>query len=136
ADRGVIEAIENATGKRIVLLPGQYVTEAMLRWIDTVRFSQPVNIQDWYGLKGAELAFNQSHQTGLGVTFPGGALPNALHVAGRDSPEQFAQPQLKLNSLLRSAVQGAIPGLNSGNVNLAPFLRGQQLFGPRIRSEG
>src|SRR5262249_43555745 len=90
ADRGVIDAIKNATGERRVVLAGQAVGAAMLRWIDTARFITPVNVQDWLGLKGAELTFNVSHQTGLGVLLPGGDLVQVLSLTGRGNPALYA----------------------------------------------
>lgn len=126
ADRGLVQAIQNATGRQININPGQFVNQLMNRWIDTVKWSRPINIQDWYGLKGSELVFNLANQTGLGVFGPGGSLNAVLRL---NTP----QNQLDFANVLRNELQRLGEGGGAG-LPQNPFSFDQ--FGPRRRPEG
>jgi hypothetical protein len=130
AERGLVQAIQNATGQRVTIQPGQFVNQAMSRWIETMRFSRPVNVQDWYGLKGAELVFNLNYQTGLGVVNPGGNVTNLLNVSTKQAQDLLAQLlRQQFGNLLGGGLGGPGTGLTQNPIDL-------RLFGPRRRPEG
>lgn len=70
-DHGLVEALNQLTRERRLLLSGEYVTQAMIRWIETARFDRHVSIQEVFGLKGAEVTYNTLFDSGLGVVDPG-----------------------------------------------------------------
>lgn len=125
ADRGLVQAIQNQTGARVTLLPGQFVNQLMARWIETARFIRPVNFQDWYGLQGAELVFNLTNQTGLGVLSPGGNAVEVLNATGRQSSEALVgtlEPVVLSEAVTQQVIQQTVFDVTT--------------FGPRRRAEG
>jgi len=132
ADRGLVLATQNSTGKSLAIQRGQFVNQLMGRWIDTVRFNRPINVQDWYGLKGTELVFNLTNQSGLGVLAPGGDLTSVLRLSGR-------QDQIDFGNLIRAQLEG-IGQQGGAGLGGLQGLQGNTLlfdaFGPRRRNEG
>lgn len=72
ARQGLVEALDHVSGRSRTLMPGQYVTEAMVRWIETALFDRTVALADVFGMTGAERLFNALSGSGLGVLEPGG----------------------------------------------------------------
>lgn len=124
ADRGLVQAINQLTGQTRLVLTGQAVTQAMLRWVETARFNHPVNIQDWYGLRGAELVFNITNQTGLGVLALNGNGGPALDVTRPGATQGLAQTLLE--SLQR---QGQNDFIRSGLIRPGSSRRPEGDFG-------
>jgi hypothetical protein len=72
AREGLVEALNKLTQERRMVLPGQYVTQAMIRWITTATFDRHVALADLFGMTGAEQWFNAMNSSGRGVVDPGG----------------------------------------------------------------
>lgn len=87
---GLVQAMNKMTGQSRTVLPGQYVTQAMQRWIDTATQDRWVAVVDTYGMTDAETLFNQLQDTGLGVVEPGGGS-EVLAFSGTDAGALAAQ---------------------------------------------
>ncbi len=85
ADRGLVEAIQRNGSQRRMIYPGQSVNQRMSQWIQTARFNLPVNVQDLYGLKGADAQFNMLNNSGFGFLLLGTSTQGI-------GPKQFAAP--------------------------------------------
>lgn len=72
SERGLVEAIQNLTGQRRFITPGQTINQFMSHWIEAVHFTQQLTVHDPFGIKGADLLFNLNNGTGLGVLLFGG----------------------------------------------------------------
>jgi hypothetical protein len=95
ADRGLVEALNNITRQRQALSPGQYVTQAMIRWVDQTTFDRLITMQDRFGLTVDEIQFLAFNSTGLGVIDP---APNAgTQQFVRAGADQFASQQILQN---------------------------------------
>jgi len=88
ADRGLIDVINQLTNQRQSLAPGQYVTQAMIHWIQTAKFDRTVPIQDVFGLTRTETEFQAYQGDGMGVLQPGGS--SNFNTAGRDPAALYA----------------------------------------------
>jgi hypothetical protein len=86
AREGLVEALNKLTGERRTVLPGQYVTQAMIRWITTATFDRRVALADLFGLTGSEQWFNAMNGSGRGAVEPGGGMQ-----AGNVGPGQGGQ---------------------------------------------
>jgi hypothetical protein len=71
-DHGLVEALNRLTNERRRVEGGQYVTQAMIRWIETAKFDRYLPVQDWVGMKGRDLTFNEMNDTGRTVAVVGG----------------------------------------------------------------
>ncbi|GMV96080.1 MAG: hypothetical protein AMXMBFR83_04490 [Phycisphaerae bacterium] len=77
SDSGLINILNRLTGQDRTVAPGQYVTQAMTRWIEVAKFSGWVNVNDAVGLTPGEQVFNAFYNTGPGVAQPGaGTMAN------------------------------------------------------------
>jgi hypothetical protein len=74
ADEGLVNALNKLTGESRDLYPGQYVTQEMIRWIETAVFDRHVALADLFGPDEAEKLFNALHSSGIGVVEPGGGM--------------------------------------------------------------
>lgn len=101
AERGLLEAIHNATGKRRYVLPGQQINQLMSRWVETASFLRPITVQDLFGLKGTEKIFLQYFGDGLGVITPDGDPAGVLNRSGTTADKLGGLGDL-LNSLQNS----------------------------------
>jgi hypothetical protein len=72
AEEGLVEALDKLTRESRRVYPGQYVTQAMVRWVDTAAFDRLVPIVDVLGQTGLEKLFNVLNNSGLAVVEPGG----------------------------------------------------------------
>lgn len=99
ANRGLVEAIQRNSNQRRLIFPGQTVNQRMSQWIQTSRFNLPVNVQDLYGLKGADAQFNMLNNSGFGFLLLG---TNTQGIGTR----QFASPNGSTNFLNAIAGQG------------------------------
>jgi hypothetical protein len=92
ADAGMIRALNRLTGKEQNLHSGQYVTAAMIRWVDQTTFDRLIPMQDRFGMTLDEFQFSAYNPTGLSV-LEAGPSPNLFQVA-RPGYEQFASQQI------------------------------------------
>ncbi len=78
---GLVEALSLLTRESRLVYPGQYVTQAMIRWIETLATDRWVPVVDTFGQTPAETQFNrdQGRNSGLAVANPGGGY--ATHFA-------------------------------------------------------
>lgn len=81
---GLIEAREKLRGDAQILEPGQYVTQNMMAWIDTLSGARWVAVIDTNGLTGSEKLFNRLNQSGIAVLDPG-AGGNLMTMSSRDN---------------------------------------------------
>lgn len=70
--QGLVEVLNRVTNARQSIAPGQYVNQAMVRWIETAKFDRWVPIQDFFGLTANERGFAANRTNGMGVSEPGG----------------------------------------------------------------
>jgi hypothetical protein len=136
--RGLIEAIQthsaeygglNQTRSRFVT-PGQYVTQAMMRAIDNVRFDRNVNVTDNFGLQGLDQMLTlMNNHGGFAFLLPPGNttfnLTGAAPISQTGLPQNGAQNQQVQNLLLPTLTtpvknapsgsfgvgQGTVPGI-------------------------
>ncbi len=73
AGEGLVEALNKLTSRTRSIGPGQYVTQAMIRWIETATFDRFVSMSDVFGMTGAEKSFLAfGGEGGQGAADPGG----------------------------------------------------------------
>lgn len=87
---GLVEALNRVTGQSGLVRPGQYVTEQMQQWIDTLTVDRWVPVIDTYGLTNAEQVFNSVKNSGFAVVEPG-AGGNLLTISSRDFASVIGQ---------------------------------------------
>jgi hypothetical protein len=85
-EEGLVDVLNRTTGVRRTLEPTQYVTQAMVRWIQTAVFSRWVSVQDVFGLTANETDFGSQSNTGQSVASPGGGM--ASNMAGSQGNTQ------------------------------------------------
>lgn len=84
---GLVDVLNRTTRVRRTLEPNQFVTQAMVRWVQTAVFSRWVSVQDVFGLTANDAQFGSRSNTGQSVASPGGgALAN---VAGGQNNAPF-----------------------------------------------
>jgi hypothetical protein len=98
AREGLVEILDKLSSEARLVRPGQYVTQAMMRWIETVAFDRWIPVVDTYGLTDAEQLFNRLQDSGLTVVDPGGGHA-VMTLRGRDvtpltAEFNAARPQL------------------------------------------
>lgn len=70
---GLVEALDLLRNERRFVEPGQYVTQALLKWIETITLDRYVPVTDNWGLTGSEQAWNAKFGgSGAGVADPAG----------------------------------------------------------------
>jgi hypothetical protein len=100
ADDGMIQALNRLTGQRQNLYSGQYVNEAMIRWVEQTTFDRLITMQDRFGLTAEELRFKSFNDTGLAVLSPG---PNpSTYEAGRPGYQRYVSQQVLQNEQQRT----------------------------------
>jgi hypothetical protein len=131
--KGLVQALNQVTGKSMTIGPGQYVTQAMVQWVETAKFDRYVPIVDVYGLTDAEEKFQALLASGLATVEPGaGAATKSL--TGTDASRAFGQ-------LVPSPIPPSDAGLlirarrpvdrNEGNFGTGPINRSSLLFKQR-----
>ncbi|UCD28093.1 MAG: FecR domain-containing protein [Planctomycetota bacterium] len=90
AREGLVQALNKITNQSSLISPGQYITQAMIRWIETATFDRFVPVVDIFGMTDAEELFNMVQESGLGVVEPGGGS-GTMALTGRDAGKLFAQ---------------------------------------------
>jgi hypothetical protein len=108
---GLIEALNKTTGQSQLVRPGQYVTQTMQAWINTLTHDRWVPVVDTYGLTDAETVFNEINESGMAVVEPGeGAY--VYGIGGRDLAGALAQsrgPTINFTPLLSPIRPGPGP---------------------------
>ena len=93
--RGMIQAIQmqsTAYGglmrqRSRFVLPGQFVTHQMASAIDMMQFDRQINVNDMFGMMGADQLAALMNQHGLGIFFSqGGNTPAVLEPTGGPAP--------------------------------------------------
>ncbi len=74
AQEGLVTALNRMTEESRNLHAGQYVTERMVRWIETATFDRHVSFADVFGQTGTEKLFNVLNGSGAGSLEPGGGI--------------------------------------------------------------
>jgi len=113
ARRGLVDAMNKITRQSQMVRPGQYVTQAMIRWVETAVFDRHVTMADVFGTPGSEKLFNALNSSGLGLVEPGGGQ-GICNIGGRQAGT-------------------GLPGQQwtNGNLNVLPsFLGPQVIFRP------
>ncbi len=117
AREGLVEALNKLTAERRYVLPGQYVTQVMARWIQTATFDRHVAMADMFGVNANEQWFNALNGSGLGVVEPGGgSLAGDLGpgAGGQFTGTQFTGSTSPITSILPGSGVVARPEGNFG----------------------
>jgi hypothetical protein len=69
---GLVRVLQTSTGRRMGILPGQYVTQSMQAWFKTAQFENMVDLVDQFGTTTIEKAFYASNSGGLTAADPTG----------------------------------------------------------------
>ncbi|MHC4443658.1 MAG: FecR domain-containing protein [Planctomycetota bacterium] len=103
--QGLINALNKITNRSQSISPGQYVTQAMTRWIETASFDRFVPVVDTFSMTKAEKLFNMVQESGLGVLEPGGGN-NVMTLNGRNAGRLFAMlAEQRRNRLIRDQIK-------------------------------
>jgi hypothetical protein len=70
-DRGLVESLNQITGQRRSVRPGELVTEAMRRWSDQAQLQRNIPVSDVMGHGDETKAYDRMDSEGLGVISPG-----------------------------------------------------------------
>jgi hypothetical protein len=105
----MIEALSRLTRQRQSLYSGQYVNQAMIRWVDQTTFDRLITMQDSFGLTVDEFQFKAFNDTGLAVLEPG-PNPNTID-AGRPGYTRYVSEQVLQNEQGRT--QGLVDLINN-----------------------
>ncbi len=116
ADEGMIQILNDITRERQTLYPGQYVTQAMVRWVDQTQFDRLIPLQDRTGLTTDEIQAKAFQDTGLAVIQPAptadapGLARPGFDAFVSDQVRLITQQQLRdrLNELLAPRRPGVI----------------------------
>ncbi len=107
-DRGLVEALNEITGERRQLLPGQAVTQLMRRWLDEAQVRRNVPIPDLLGQGEVDVAFNRLRNDGLGVIDPAGNRTALIDLSNDLARQQFAAQVLPLVPVSRLPVENPL----------------------------
>lgn len=69
---GLVRVLQTSTGRRMGILPGQYVTQSMQAWFKTAQFEDMVDLVDQFGTTTIEKLFYASNSGGLTAADPTG----------------------------------------------------------------
>jgi hypothetical protein len=126
---GLVRVVQTATGRRIGLRPGQYVTQAMQQWITTALFQEMVSLLDPFGVTQIEklnYALNSGGLSGANPTGGRGSVALTKSQAGisailtnvRQSRAQIRQ--LATNQTIQQAIQRALQRQEGGGEIIKP----------------
>lgn len=78
-EEGLVELFDRLRGAQRTIEPGQYVTQALLSWIETMTLNRYIPITDAWGQTAAERHWNAYFgSAGIGVVEPGAGFNNFL----------------------------------------------------------
>ncbi len=72
-EHGLIEALNQLTNERRSLSSGEYLTYAMIRWIEAFKFDREIFVLDEFGLRGQESLAAHMNGSGRSILLPGGS---------------------------------------------------------------
>ncbi len=119
AERGLIEILQKRTGRRQRILPGQFVTQAMLNWAATVKFTRQLVLTDAFAQTASELISYFRTNTGRTGLSPAGTPSMGV---GTSLTGQFK-------------VQGTRDGLRIPTISLINRPSRPQPQGPRFTGD-
>lgn len=120
-DRGLVDVLNKLNLERRRLGPGQFVTDAMRRWLDDAQIVRNVAVPDWLGQGDIEIVYNRLNVSGLGVVSPGNNQLLLINLTSSSSRRTFQSELLNQNPTL-------VPGLPTPPT-IGPFLRPEGFFG-------
>jgi hypothetical protein len=88
-DFGLVDAFSRVTAEQRRLRPGEWVTQAMLRWAEQSQFLRNVAIADFLGQADAFVAFNRLQQDGLRVLNPEGGQTVLINLSNAQAQNTF-----------------------------------------------
>lgn len=106
ADAGRVQALNRLTRQQQNVYAGQYVTQAMVRWVDQTTFDRLITMQDRFGLTTKEFQVQSFNNSGLAVIEPA-PTPNTYQVA-RPGWQQFVSQQVLLIEQQRAGELGRL----------------------------
>lgn len=121
-DRGLIEVLDRMSGQSRQLTPGEFVTQAMLRWADEAQLRTSVPITDILGQEDVAVAFNDMKTDGLGVLGPGSGRTVVMNLSNESAQNAFA-------NLARNALPPLVDLPSPPPLNTGPFVRPEGFFG-------
>jgi hypothetical protein len=71
---GLVRVLNTLTGKRVGIVPGQFVTQAMQEWFKTAEFERMVDLIDQYGVTHVEKIFYALNSGGRTAVDPTGTV--------------------------------------------------------------
>ncbi|MBI4580445.1 MAG: hypothetical protein HY718_12125 [Planctomycetes bacterium] len=90
---GLVEALDHLANLRRNVQPGQYVTQALARWIETLTMDRYVSVTDAWGTTSAEQSWSAHFGgSGTGVVDPGGG--STLYTASFNASDGFTPSSL------------------------------------------
>ena len=101
AEQGLVEALNRILNQSRDVLPGQYVTQLMARWIDTAMFDRFIPMISTVGQTSAESWFNVLSHSGFIITLPGAGAEGWSFV-GRRGGELAGMPPQPQQDMRRS----------------------------------
>ncbi len=90
AGEGLVEAFNKLLRQSREVRSGEYVTQAMLRWIDTATLDRWTPVIDVFGTTELEKMFHSVNDTGMAVAEPGGGTP-IWYIADRQGAREAAE---------------------------------------------
>jgi hypothetical protein len=106
-EHGLAEVLNQLTNQRREISSNEYITQAMIMWVETARFDRHVSIQDMLGMKGPEQRFQALFESGTSVIGAGAgydiwneaglnrtALYSDIIAAQRQAAQGFRVPRL------------------------------------------
>ncbi len=130
ADRGLVEILNKLTGRRQQIDPKQFVTQAMLSWAETAKFTRGVVIADHFGQTAEELLTYLRSSTGRTGLDPAGVNTGQGAPGGGGGPGAPAGGVAPLTRTQRSSA-GSLPGLSLVGVT-SSFMGGPDEPGPVV----
>lgn len=98
---GLVEALNKLTNQRRTLRPGQYVTEAMLRWIETAIFDDYIPVTDFHGMTDGDRHFGAFHANGIATIEPSGGWNTRSQVGINPTPLYIREARARRLARLR-----------------------------------
>ncbi len=82
---GLVEALNKLTEEFLKIRPGEYVTEAMKRWLETAIFDDYISYTGTFGMTEGDAKFGAFHAGGVGYIEPSGGWDTRGLVGLRNS---------------------------------------------------
>lgn len=134
---GLVRVLQTQSGKRMKILPGQFVTNQMQQWVQTAVFERMVSLTDPFGVTKIEKEFYANNSGGQAGSDPTGSdLGQAGIMKGAQAQfVKLRRTQLAARSqqlqIMRQTLQDIIN--NNGEIKTHPYRFGN--FGTHIPSD-